>query len=93
LVTPNETELDRFTVAEAGRLQTFPLDYPWAGKDVSQQIGNAIPPRLAAHVLAAALGLRIDQSSLDAAVNSEWSVTKHSKPLVARDRVGASPGA
>ncbi|MGA4993736.1 DNA cytosine methyltransferase [Nonomuraea bangladeshensis] len=46
----------RFTVREAGMLQTFPPDYQWRGRDVAQQIGNAIPPRLAAHILAAALG-------------------------------------
>ncbi|MFD8044200.1 DNA cytosine methyltransferase [Streptomyces chartreusis] len=44
-------EFDRFTPAEAGVLQTFPVDYPWRGNDVSQQIGNAVPPRLALHVL------------------------------------------
>ncbi|GAA4295260.1 hypothetical protein GCM10023086_08120 [Streptomyces venetus] len=44
-------DLDRFTPAEAGVLQTFPVKYPWSGNDVSQQIGNAVPPRLALHVL------------------------------------------
>ncbi|MFF1438317.1 DNA cytosine methyltransferase [Streptomyces sp. NPDC058295] len=42
---------DRFTFAEAGVLQTFPVAYPWRGGDQSQQIGNAVPPRLALHVL------------------------------------------
>ncbi len=41
---------------EAGLLQTFPENYPWSGGDISQQIGNAVPPRLGAHVLAAAFG-------------------------------------
>ncbi|MFB8115496.1 DNA cytosine methyltransferase [Streptomyces sp. NPDC056465] len=41
----------RFTFAEAGVLQTFPVAYPWRGKDQPQQIGNAVPPRLALHVL------------------------------------------
>jgi DNA (cytosine-5)-methyltransferase 1 len=50
-------ELARFTDAEAGQLQTFPSDYPWAGGQIAQQIGNAIPPLLAAHVLSAALNL------------------------------------
>ncbi|MGW7424892.1 DNA cytosine methyltransferase [Streptomyces sp. NPDC054813] len=45
------TEFDRFTHAEAGVLQTFPVEYPWSGNDVPQQIGNAVPPRLALHVL------------------------------------------
>lgn len=52
----------RFGSAEAGRLQTFPSDYPWRSLDVAQQIGNAIPPRLGAHVLGWLLGIadRID---------------------------------
>jgi DNA (cytosine-5)-methyltransferase 1 len=42
---------ERFTFAEAGVLQTFPVAYPWSGGDQPQQIGNAVPPRLALHVL------------------------------------------
>ncbi|MFF2075330.1 DNA cytosine methyltransferase [Kitasatospora sp. NPDC058162] len=56
VVGPGDTELERFTYSEAGRLQTFPTDYPWRGRDVGQQIGNAVPPRLAMHVLCAAFG-------------------------------------
>ncbi|GAB3292634.1 hypothetical protein GCM10027563_31850 [Parasphingorhabdus pacifica] len=74
----------RFDVDEAGRLQTFPLDYPWQGKDKAQQIGNAIPPRLAVHVLAAALGLDIDDTVLDTTVDSEWKRTFREKPLANR---------
>lgn len=44
-------ECSRFTFAEAGALQTFPVAYPWSGKDQPQQIGNAVPPLLALHVL------------------------------------------
>lgn len=53
----DQRELERFTQAEAGQLQTFPVDYPWSGRNRAQQIGNAIPPRLAVHVLACALDL------------------------------------
>lgn len=66
---------NRLTIAEAGLLQTFPGDYPWAGNDIAQQIGNAIPPRLAAHVLAAALDLRLDVQGLDKAVEGSWATT------------------
>ncbi|MFG3102867.1 DNA cytosine methyltransferase [Streptomyces sp. NPDC048182] len=42
---------ERFSFAEAGVLQTFPVAYPWRNSDQSQQVGNAVPPRLALHVL------------------------------------------
>jgi DNA (cytosine-5)-methyltransferase 1 len=48
----------RITAEEAGVLQTFPADYPWQGNkgQAFSQIGNAVPPRLAAHLLAPHLG-------------------------------------
>ncbi|MGW3179657.1 DNA cytosine methyltransferase [Kitasatospora sp. NPDC001119] len=45
----------RFTWAEAGALQSFPPDHPWSGRDIGQQIGNAVPPRLGAALLTAAI--------------------------------------
>ncbi|WP_069466038.1 DNA cytosine methyltransferase [Actinacidiphila rubida] len=48
----------RITAVEAGVLQSFPAGFPWAGNKGQQfsQIGNAVPPRLAAHLLAPHLG-------------------------------------
>lgn len=67
---------DRLSHREAGRLQTFPPDYPWSAGDIGQQIGNAIPPRLAVHVLAAALNLWIDTDELDTVMTASWETTK-----------------
>ncbi|MDH6705319.1 DNA (cytosine-5)-methyltransferase 1 [Kitasatospora sp. MAA19] len=53
---PGGYPLDRFTLSEAGILQTFPANYPWSARGLGQQAGNAIPPRLAMHVLSAAFG-------------------------------------
>ncbi|MGW7636058.1 DNA cytosine methyltransferase [Streptomyces decoyicus] len=65
VLDPAGAELPRFTSAEAGALQTFPTDYPWSGRDVAQQIGNAVPPLLAAHIVSAATGLPL---AVDAAL-------------------------
>lgn len=49
--TPGSVDIDH---VEAGILQSFPADYPWQGAKsrMFEQVGNAIPPRLAAHILA-----------------------------------------
>lgn len=63
----------RFDWPECGQLQTFPADYPWSGGDISQQIGNAVPPLLALHILAAALQLGTDLDKWEAAKLPQWS--------------------
>ncbi|WIM87441.1 DNA cytosine methyltransferase [Candidatus Mycobacterium wuenschmannii] len=65
-------EWSRFSHCEAGLLQTFPHDFPWSGSDIGQQIGNAIPPRLAVHVLARALNIQLSGEELDRVVSSSW---------------------
>ena len=51
----------QITIPEAAVLQSFPADYPWQGPKTRQyaQIGNAIPPLLAAHIIAALTGLAV----------------------------------
>lgn len=55
---------DRLTTAQAATLQSFRADYPWQGTKTSTfaQIGNAIPPLLAAHIVAEATGIRCDRT-------------------------------
>lgn len=63
----------RFELEEAGRLQSFPLDYPWSGGAVAQQIGNAVPPVFALHVLSAALGKQIDGEDVKRVLEVPWA--------------------
>jgi DNA (cytosine-5)-methyltransferase 1 len=53
----------RPTVAEAATLQSFPRDYPFTGRDGSryQQVGDAVPPLLAAAILAPLLAADIEE--------------------------------
>jgi DNA (cytosine-5)-methyltransferase 1 len=55
-----EDESVRITVEEAAALQSFPPGYPWQGAKTKrfEQVGNAVPPLLAEHVLAMAAGIR-----------------------------------
>ncbi len=49
----------RVTVQEAAVFQSFPADYSWQGTSTAQyrQVGDAVPPLLARHIVAAVAGL------------------------------------
>lgn len=59
------TEPIRLTITEALILQSFPPGYPVQGTKTKrfEQIGNAVPPRLAAHLLAGLMGLPVTAPS------------------------------
>lgn len=67
-VTKSRNDGVRLTVAEAGVLQGFPATYPWQGNRSQQfrQVGNAIPPPMAAAVLAQACPQAADHADADA---------------------------
>lgn len=55
----------RLTKEECARIQSFPDDFEWKGKDEKGQKGNAVPPRLASaiasRVSTALFNLHVDQ--------------------------------
>lgn len=64
----------RLTVQEAAALQTFPAGMRWFGSHSSQfrQIGNAVPPTLAAHVASALLEHLDDATKQDGSDDLEF---------------------
>jgi DNA (cytosine-5)-methyltransferase 1 len=58
------TDSVRISVQEAAVLQSFPADYPWQGTQTKayEQVGNAVPPLLAMHIVAEATGIKVQQT-------------------------------
>ncbi|MFI7618285.1 DNA cytosine methyltransferase [Nonomuraea terrae] len=88
VVSLDGIELERFSLAEAGRLQTFPVNYPWSGRDVGQQIGNAVPPRLSMHILCAAFGWNPPDDDMLQSLET-WSFEKAPEMAVLDSTAGA----
>lgn len=65
-VLTNGEEKRMLTVPEGAILQSFPAGYPWQGAKtkVFEQIGNAVPCLLAAHVVSTASGVPFLQAAL-----------------------------
>ncbi|MFE5368123.1 DNA cytosine methyltransferase [Streptomyces mirabilis] len=59
ILDPRDGSIGRLSTQQAGVIQTFPADYPWRGTktEQDQQVGNAVPPLLAAHIVSAATGI------------------------------------
>ncbi|MGW7240495.1 DNA cytosine methyltransferase [Streptomyces sp. NPDC054804] len=70
----------RFELAEAGVLQTFPVAYPWRGGDRPQQIGNAVPPLLALHVLRHVLEPELSEEEADARLEQAVAKLENWRP-------------
>ncbi|MCX3063630.1 DNA cytosine methyltransferase [Streptomyces beihaiensis] len=84
VVLVDDEDHRRFTIPEAGAFQTFPGNYPWAGNDQSQQVGNAVPPVFAMHVLSAALGIPLPEDPVGAAL--KWEPASEERAAELRER-------
>ncbi|MFJ3661177.1 DNA cytosine methyltransferase [Streptomyces sp. NPDC090119] len=80
----------RFSMNEAGMLQSFPPDYPWSGTAQAQQVGNAVPPAFGMHLLCAALGLPVPDTE---ALRRPWSAATEEQRAKLRSHGCGDPDA
>ncbi|MGD6745236.1 DNA cytosine methyltransferase [Streptomyces sp. BH106] len=84
VILVDDKDHGRFSIPEAGALQTFPGNYPWSGNDRSQQVGNAVPPLFAMHVLGAALEVPLPEDPIESAL--KWEPASEERAAELRER-------
>lgn len=82
----------RVSVAEAAALQSFPADYPFQGSQTARyrQVGDAIPPLLAARIVASLTSATVDNSGQHA--EQEGLTVTESTEFMLPSQTGGSGG-
>ncbi|MFJ5017209.1 DNA cytosine methyltransferase [Streptomyces griseoluteus] len=83
-------EAARFSMNEAGILQSFPPGYPWSGTAQAQQVGNAVPPAFGMHMLSAALGFPVPDTEV---LSEPWPAAREEQQAEQRSHGCGAPNA